>query len=404
MRSSDDYKALRSLYLTTDGDNWTKKLGWPNRTFFVNNTNIPPNIDMSNWFGITCSNYRVIKVSLPKNNLKGVLSNFPLAELETLILDENELQGNIPNFNLTKLETLSLRSNKFFGNIPIFNFLSLKSLDLSYNNLTGIMPSFENMSELLTLKLDHNKLTGNVPNFNLPKLENLEIQFNQLNGSIPTLNLPKIINLILDGNNFTGKIPNFNFSNLIKLSLSMNSLFGEIPALELPMLQELNLNNNKLSGNIPNFQSPNLQTLNHCQGTYKNTSFFGFVAGSGAYDIQFTIFNCAGKGVQYGIMNACSPGGPFEICDSSATGSGQTVTISSSILVPCRTYIFWINGYEGSVCSYYANVTGDFNYCKVPYIEDIKIESACTPLCPSLKPLTITAVPELFFHSCDRRD
>ena len=30
----DDYKALRALYLATDGDNWTNKTGWPSKATF----------------------------------------------------------------------------------------------------------------------------------------------------------------------------------------------------------------------------------------------------------------------------------------------------------------------------------------------------------------------------------
>ncbi len=132
----------------------------------------------------------------------------------------------------------------------------------------------------------------------------------------------------------------------------------------------------------------------HCNGVYHNTSFYGFVAGSGDYNIEFTIFNCAGTGVQYGVMDACSPGGPFIVCDGGATGNGQTVTISSDLLTPCTTYIFWIDGWAGSVCSYYANVTGDWNNCSVPDIEDIRLNFPCQPLCPSLNPVTMTAIPE----------
>ncbi|HRO09106.1 MAG TPA: gliding motility-associated C-terminal domain-containing protein [Saprospiraceae bacterium] len=125
-------------------------------------------------------------------------------------------------------------------------------------------------------------------------------------------------------------------------------------------------------------------------GVYHNTSFYGFVAGSGNYDINFTIFQCAGSGVQYGILDGvCSPGGPCVVYSGDANTG--TVTINSSILTPCKTYVFWIDGWAGSVCSYYAFVTGDWHNCSVPPIIDISLDSPCDPLCPSFNPITVTA-------------
>ena len=133
----------------------------------------------------------------------------------------------------------------------------------------------------------------------------------------------------------------------------------------------------------------------HCNGVFHNTSFYGFVAGTGDYQIEFTIFACAGTGVQYGIYDACDPlAGP--ICDGNANTG--TVTVDASQLVPCQVYVFWIDGYSGSVCSYYVHVTGEFHECQLPPIEDIILESDCNPLCPSISyPQTITAIadPEL---------
>ncbi len=125
-------------------------------------------------------------------------------------------------------------------------------------------------------------------------------------------------------------------------------------------------------------------------GVYHNTSFYGFVAGSGNYEINFTIFQCAGQGVQYGILDGvCNPGGPC-IVYSGSNNTG-TVTISSSLLTPCKTYVFWIDGFSGSVCSYYAFVTGTWNNCSVPKVIDLELDSPCDPLCPSYDPVTVTA-------------
>lgn len=128
----------------------------------------------------------------------------------------------------------------------------------------------------------------------------------------------------------------------------------------------------------------------HCNGVYHNTSFYGFVAGTGDYSIQFTIFACAGSGVQYGLMDVCSPGGPYVICNGNANTG--TVTVPASQLEPCKTYVFWIDGYSSSVCSYYIQVVGDFHVCEIPPIEDITIDQGCTPFCPILGTLPVTVV------------
>ncbi|MBK8626497.1 MAG: hypothetical protein IPN86_13295 [Saprospiraceae bacterium] len=107
----------------------------------------------------------------------------------------------------------------------------------------------------------------------------------------------------------------------------------------------------------------------HCGGIYDNTSFFGFVAGSGDYSINITVFSCAGKGIQYGIIDACSPGGSLVVCSGEANTG--LITIATNTLEPCKRYVLWLDGYEGSVCSYYVNVTGNFKICD-PIIEENK--------------------------------
>lgn len=146
-------------------------------------------------------------------------------------------------------------------------------------------------------------------------------------------------------------------------------------------------------GQNPSVMGPWLNSA-HCGGVFHNTSFYAFVAGSGNYDINFTIFGCAGQGVQYGIQDNCNPGGPYVVCNGGANGEGVTITIPSSGLIPCNTYVFWIDGFAGSVCSYYAWVSGNWNNCSVPPLVDITVDFPCTPLCPSTNPLTLTAVAQ----------
>lgn len=133
-------------------------------------------------------------------------------------------------------------------------------------------------------------------------------------------------------------------------------------------------------GQNPSFLGPWNDSL-HCGGKFQNTSFFGFIAGTGSYDIRFTVFDCAGTGLEFGLMDSCDPKGPYIVC--SGVSNGGIVTVSGSQLVPGKTYIFWMDGYQGSVCSYYIQVVGDFNYFEIPDINDIKIhglsENTCNP-------------------------
>ena len=57
-----------------------------------------------------------------------------------------------------------------------------------------------------------------------------------------------------------------------------------------------------------------------------------------------------------------------------------------------------IDGYSGSVCSYYVHVTGDFIECRPPIVEDIVVDSKCSPLCPSIsykQTIKVVADPSL---------
>ncbi|MBK6497565.1 MAG: T9SS type A sorting domain-containing protein [Saprospiraceae bacterium] len=128
----------------------------------------------------------------------------------------------------------------------------------------------------------------------------------------------------------------------------------------------------------------------HCGGTYENTSFYGFIAGTGDYSIEFIIFSCAGTGVEYGLIDACNPDGPYIVCNGNANSG--TVTVDASQLEPCKKYIFWMDGFSGSICSYYISVIGDFNVCEVPAVQDITINQACNLPCPNLATLPVTVV------------
>lgn len=138
----------------------------------------------------------------------------------------------------------------------------------------------------------------------------------------------------------------------------------------------------------------------HCGGVYDNTSFFGFVAGSGKYQIKVTVFECAGVGIQYGLMDACNPNGPYVVCNSIANTG--ILTVDASQLEPCRTYIFWMDGFSNSICSYHIEVEGDFHTCELPPIADIVVNQPCNPLCPIIGTIPVTVEGSQGFSNLER--
>lgn len=143
---NDNYIALRELYLSTDGDNWTDRTEWPDASFFIMNPTRPPGLDVTGWYGIG-------------NNvdINGCVNQ--------LLLSNNNLNGTIPPEMglMTSLITLHLDGNQLIGSIPpeIGNMFNLESLQLNNNQLSGsIPPEFANLFELSTLRLYNNQLIG----------------------------------------------------------------------------------------------------------------------------------------------------------------------------------------------------------------------------------------------------
>ncbi len=803
----DDYKALRALYLATNGDHWTKNTGWPDRTFFENNATLPSGVKLNLWHGISCNGNRVVEIDLSNNNLLGSIPDLQIQFLQKINLAENRLSGTIPTLTTSQLQVLDLSKNKLSGALPVLKFLNLKILNLSENNFTGSLPLFD-LSNIEIINLEKNELSGSIPKFSYAKLRYLELGHNKLSGAIPSLSLPSLEFFSIKNNRISGNIPGFafEFNKLWTLHFENNFLNGCIPpnfikfcdSLEIqeyqgipnnnvmvypsinlsgnPLLpwqgdfsqfcgtngtiqaqrsapchngnisdgpndviqnncncglqppcfltdieisysgsqfdfsvctlQDFELNAISLSGKAPlsyNWTGPNglvstnqnlkifqakdathsgaylvtvtdangctgtddinvnviplpsnnscgtakylgtgistihfkgttscgsaggpcanpnnnnavyftylvpqeglpmlevsvpgfyisigttcgngscklnkatiecpdpgttvfitisssentsgnfngkiiptlkpsqidgkvfqdfntngifdigdnpivnisilaypdcdrtktaletktdnqgnylfsstllnassdyLITINsqsihncfngvaecvsidpcnanstsilfpcttmdcpenefshdnicedafsnpvcdlrdlenvscfinpsemgpwsgapHCNGVYQNTTFIGFVAGSGNYDIEIDILQCNGPGVQYGLMETCNPYGPFIVCDGAPTRIGQKINISSNFLRPCKTHILWVDSYADKVCSFKINIMGDYVPCKAPDINEIRIELPCTSLCPSLNPLTLTAVPEL---------
>lgn len=122
----DDWKALKALYTSTNGDNWSNKTGW--NTQIANQNNPPANCDLSDLFGVEVLLGRVWKVDLSDNALSGSLPDElgSLTYLVILDLDTNHICGIIP---------------PSLGDLPL-----LTQINFNDNALSGCY--LENLSQL----------------------------------------------------------------------------------------------------------------------------------------------------------------------------------------------------------------------------------------------------------------
>lgn len=235
----NDYKALRDLYLSTGGDSWFDRTGWPDATTFINNATVPLGTDMSTWYGVVLNgNGRISELDIGENQLIGTIpaSIDGLAEINGLYLYDNQLSGSIPSEigNLSNLIELDFGFNELTGNIPpeIGNLINLESLDLYTNQLTGsIPPEIGGLDNLTRLDLNDNQLSGNIPDEigNMSNLSQLYLYFNQLTGGIPCVfsDMSSLTELALNDNQLSG-FYNFNLQNLCsQLVISANGSISE---------------------------------------------------------------------------------------------------------------------------------------------------------------------------------
>jgi len=302
--SPEERQALIDLYNATDGDNWNNTLA-NNKTWFVNSSSSL----VSDWYGVRVVNGKVTRITMPRNNLNGVLPNsigdlihlenlslvdnetiggdlpvglYNLVNLTTLNLNHNSITGNLSSniSNLNKLSFLGLAQNQISGGIPleIGTLDNLRNLNLADNNLIGSIPAeIGNLSKLELLFLAENMLAGEIPSNlgNLILLEDLDLSNTLISGAIPaelgllqSLETLSIINAKL-----TGIIPSTlsQIPNLRLINLSNNEIEGTIPSSlnQLNNLRLLVLNDNKLTGELPVF----LQNFSNLFFNIQNNEF-----------------------------------------------------------------------------------------------------------------------------------
>jgi hypothetical protein len=189
--NADDYKSLRLLYISTNGDNWKNKDNWD-----VKSENPPQNCNLSKFRGVYLdASGRVYLISLGENNLSGQIPKEiqNLTNLTTLWLNQNNLIGEMPKElgNLTKLESLALSYNSLSGTIPneFYNLLNIKGISFEYNKLSGSLGNgFKNFTKLERLLVDNNNFSGLLPAEigNLSNLKELTFHNNNFEGCFPT--------------------------------------------------------------------------------------------------------------------------------------------------------------------------------------------------------------------------
>ncbi len=209
-----DSLALVALYNTCGGPNWDIKTNWLTGS-------------VKDWYGITVSNNRVIKLDLgTKTTVNGNI-------ITTTYDVGNNLAGRIP--------------------IELWNLSALEKLDLSGNDITGeISTKIKNLQNLKDIRIVDTKISGVIPPEigSLTMLNSLWLDRDELNGELPAEigNLPNLEYLILSEQNFAGELPNsLSNLNLKRLYIHRNSFHGPIPKINPSALQIFYIAENKFN-------------------------------------------------------------------------------------------------------------------------------------------------------------
>ena len=250
-KTVSDFQFLQALHTTARGEGWTIK--------WILNGNF------CNEFGIVCEEGRVVRISLPRNNLVGKLpfSLGNLDKLRELNLADNLLAESIPYSvgGCEALETVYLSNNRFRRQVPItlYALERLRFLYLENNFLTGpfLDERVANWTSLRNLVLSGNSLSGKVSPliFSLPELQLLRLENNLFSGNLVFPQPPfksSLVDANFASNYFSGSLqlaPDV-FENLVNLNVSDNRLEGVFPTslAKVDTLRVLDFSLNRFTG------------------------------------------------------------------------------------------------------------------------------------------------------------
>lgn len=276
----NDWTALKALYESTNGDNWTDNSGWEIVTL-----DVPPiDCDLTTLYGVTadrycilvdgddiaCYNdYIVIVLDLSNNNLIGTIPTEigNLQFLTDLFLYNNQLTGCYPNEINQLCNQLSSNSNT---NSAISEGNSLNTIWADFcSTANGVCSPTTNCRQTDSIALlsiyqslkpnngwDFSQSIDNWSGVTLNEngcVDRLDLEEYHLNGVIPSTigNLSEITYLNLSQNYITGFIPEqiANLTNLEFLHLGSNDIEGAVPTSinHLTNLEILDISGNRIN-------------------------------------------------------------------------------------------------------------------------------------------------------------
>ena len=299
----DDRAVLLDVYAKLGGANWYNNTGWSTAPRQVADDDWSEEwMDYCQWYGVECwdlgdaKDGRVRKVTLPNNNLKGMMPEtiFAIEHMTILDVSNNEeltvsfyhvgrsehiysinvggtktkdydgiqhaqdffkilyadntpISGTIPGeiTRMHNLHILSLQNSDLNGELPsdLFAMSSLRELYLSNNNFQGVLPDrWESLEGLEILSLAKNAFRGNLP---------------ESFGLAPKLRAISLMDQVTKGGGLTGSVPSFSKSrSLTQLIVGANKLDGTLPedlliAVDpLESLFHVDITNNMISGTV----------------------------------------------------------------------------------------------------------------------------------------------------------
>jgi hypothetical protein len=277
-----DSLALNALFAATNGALWTTSTNWTN------------GFPVALRFGVRVQGGRVVELTLPENNLSGILpweSLTALTALRSFNIAGNAVGGSLPQnlCGLSSLRELNLTDNRFEGGVEALCCLptGIERVQLGNNRLAGFLPEcLRNFPLLQVFNVERNSFIGGFPTFltQIPQIEIINLRGNGFSGIVPPsiADVPvaaaakarnsalaaveSLRSLDIGENSFSGEIPQEigAFIGLRELLLDGNRFMGALPQsiVNLRNLQTLNVRNNSLSDAPDLARSiPRLQTL-----------------------------------------------------------------------------------------------------------------------------------------------